>query len=48
MSNDQDSLAAAGMFETEVCFTNYFPGVLSFFNYILCILNKLNTSLLYI
>ena len=33
MSNDPDSLAAAGMFETEVCFTNYFPGVLSVSNY---------------
>ena len=34
MSNDQDSLAAAGMFETEVCSTNYFPGELSVSNYV--------------
>ena len=40
MSNDQDSLAAAGMFETEVCFTNYVPGVLSVSNYILERLSK--------
>ena len=42
MSNDQDSLAAAGMFETEVCSTNYFPGELSVSNY-LSILDKFNT-----
>ena len=43
MSNDQDSLAAAGMFETEVCSTNYFPGELSVSNYYLSILDKFNT-----